>query len=322
MPRLPFRATFNSISAAEIASLSHFRTHYFLPGTPFVFPRGAFATSIPAIHKWFEPVPSPESAGNAVQINENYLLPRIDDDASVTVEVTSQDGSQRAAFERTLMPLSVFAQHLRAARPSSARRGSASALPRLYVAQHALDDLPAALQQDVPTPAVVLSAGAGDVYASSLWMGLAPTHTPLHKDPNPNLFVQMAGSKTVRLVPPETGMRLFAAVRELLVQRSTADRSWDGGWLGRGGGLVGSMGSSMRGEDMMVGEEGRLTEEVMWDSVDDAYGVEDIQGVEATLEAGDGIFIPKGWWHSVKGTGRGLNASVGSAHTAFCTENV
>jgi ribosomal protein L16 Arg81 hydroxylase len=33
-------------------------------------------------------------------------------------------------------------------------------------------------------------------------------------------------------------------------------------------------------------------------------------GYEAHLEAGDGLFIPKGWWHSIKGVGEGVTASV------------
>jgi len=32
------------------------------------------------------------------------------------------------------------------------------------------------------------------------------------------------------------------------------------------------------------------------------------------LEAGDGMFIPKGWWHSVKGVGKGI---IGSANWWF-----
>jgi len=311
MPRLPFRATFKLISAAETASLSCFRTHHFSPGIPFVFPRAAFVTSIPAIHKWFEPVQSLAPASSAVRINENYLLP-LSDDVSVTVEVTTQHEDQRATFERTLLPLSVVLGHLQA-QTSAASREAPSTQPRLYIAQHSLADLPAALQRDVPPPAVVRGAGQGDEYGSSLWLGVAPTHTPLHKDPNPNLFVQMAGTKVVRLLGPEAGLRLFAAVGE----RSARDREWDGGWLGRGGGLVGSLGSSMRGEDMMVGEEGRLTEEVVWGTDGNAESVEDIQGSEAILGPGDGIFIPKGWWHSIKGIGYGLNASVSSVHDAY-----
>jgi len=31
---------------------------------------------------------------------------------------------------------------------------------------------------------------------------------------------------------------------------------------------------------------------------------------QTELDAGDALFIPKGWWHSVKGLGDGINGSV------------
>jgi hypothetical protein len=33
-------------------------------------------------------------------------------------------------------------------------------------------------------------------------IGHPPTYTPLHRDPNPNIFVQLAGEKVVRLLAP------------------------------------------------------------------------------------------------------------------------
>jgi len=199
---------------------------------------------------------------------------------------------------------------------------------RLYIAQHSIADLPPALQADIPAPEYVKLAGKGDVYASSVWMGIPPTHTPLHRDPNPNLFVQMAGAKVVRMLKPEHGRKIFEMARAMIRNNPAGDREWDGGWMGRGGGKVGSMGVSVRGEEMMVGEEGRLTEEVIW-GVDERMNArekvvgnnhmglenkreddEELEGVEARLGPGDGLFIPKGWWHSIKGAGEGVNASV------------
>lgn len=194
---------------------------------------------------------------------------------------------------------------------------------RLYVAQHSIADLPPALQADLPPPEYVRVAGKGDIYASSVWMGVPPTHTPLHRDPNPNLFVQMAGAKVVRILIPDHGRKILEMARAMARNNADGDREWDGGWMGRGGGQIGSMGLSVRGEEMMVGEEGMLTEDVVWGGVQDKIaknsftGLEDnkgdaeeIEGVEATLGPGDGLFIPKGWWHSIKGVGEGVNASV------------
>ncbi|KAJ4326091.1 hypothetical protein N0V94_000253 [Neodidymelliopsis sp. IMI 364377] len=155
---------------------------------------------------------------------------------------------------------------------------------RIYLAQHSLTDLPHSLRADLPTPTLLSKLGRGDIYASSLWMGRPPTRTPLHRDPNPNLFVQLAGQKVVRLMRPEIGRAVYERAR-----------------LRAGGGGR----ANMRGEEMMVGDEMQAIEEAVWDGQDEA-----IEGVEAQLSAGDGLYIPLGWWHAVRGIGTGANASV------------
>ncbi|KAJ4380491.1 hypothetical protein N0V86_003846 [Didymella sp. IMI 355093] len=155
---------------------------------------------------------------------------------------------------------------------------------RIYLAQHSLADLPTALQADLPTPALLTKLGRGDIYASSLWMGRPPTRTPLHRDPNPNLFVQLAGQKVVRLLSPEIGRGVYERAK-----------------LRAGGGGR----ANLRGEEMMVGDEMQALEEAVWEAQD-----EGAEGVEAQLCAGDGLYIPLGWWHAVRGIGEGANASV------------
>lgn len=312
MPRLPIRLSVKPIFSNETASLSHFRTHHFNPGTPFLFPRETFASTIPAIQKWFEPIgPWPLSA-NALKLNEKYLVPK-SEGVNVTVEVNGWDGQERR-FERTVIPFDVFLGWI-SSRLNAEPDPKDGSTMWLYIAQQSLSDLPATLQGDLPTPEVVREAGKGDIYASSLWMGVPPTHTPLHKDPNPNLFVQMAGKKVVRMLSPDDGKRVFEAARmrisEIDKEVSRNDgAAWDGGWLGRGGGKIGSIGSAVRDEEMMVGMERVLTEEVVWEEENGGEKVEDVEGVEAELGPGDGLFIPKGWWHSIKGIREGVNASV------------
>lgn len=166
---------------------------------------------------------------------------------------------------------------------------SASALDsssaQAYIAQAPLSDLPRALHEDVPTPELVLRTGKGDVYDSSIWLGKSPTYTPLHRDPNPNLFVQLAGKKVIRLYEPRIGNMVFSKVQEM---------------------IGGSASATMRGEEMMQGQEKEMLEHEVWGDGQDKVG-----GVwQASLSAGDALFIPKGWWHSVKGIGNGMNGSV------------
>ncbi|KAK3950970.1 hypothetical protein QBC32DRAFT_371550 [Pseudoneurospora amorphoporcata] len=169
-------------------------------------------------------------------------------------------------------------------------------LTNLYIAQAPLSHLPPALQSDLPTPFLVLHAGKGDVYSSSIWLGLQPTYTPWHRDPNPNLFCQLCGTKTVRLMPPRRGEALFRGVMASLMAAGNP---------------------KMRGEEMMTGEQRRVLEEAVWGGEGpgpDGEGQDvDEMMYEVTVRAGDMLFMPLGWWHSVKSMGGedgGINGSV------------
>lgn len=210
-------------------------------------------------------------------------------DAIVPLELTrasANSNSRNETFERFEAPLSLLLQHMSAAETQDTS---------LYLAQHSLADLPAPLQEDLPTPSFFLSHlnARGDIYASSLWMGRPPTRTPLHRDPNPNLFVQLAGKKTVRLMQPEVGRMVYENVRQKV--------------HGAGGD------ANIRGEEMMQGGEMEGLENAVWnnDVEEDMAGV---TGVETTLSSGDALYIPYGWWHAIRGVGKGANASVGAAY--------
>ena len=88
---------------------------------------------------------------------------------------------------------------------------------------------------------------------------------------------------------PEVGRGIFAKVQEQ---------------------VEGTASASMRGEEMMMGVEKTALEEEVWGESDNEFRG---SAWEAELEAGDGLFIPKGWWHSVRGTGEGMTGSVRAA---------
>ena len=227
--------------------------------------------NIPAIEKWF--LPSTPTT-NSHELNLAYLSQY--GDSIVPLELT-RSTAQTSSFERFDAPLSLLLAHI---------SGPETPDTRLYLAQHSLEDLPAPLQSDLPTPSLLSQLGRGDIYASSLWMGRPPTRTPLHRDPNPNLFVQLAGQKIVRLMRPDVGRGVYEQVRRE---------------VGREAGKA-----NMRGQEMMEGREMELLEEAIWG---ENGGVE-AEGVEAELHRGDGLYIPLGWWHAVRGVGSGANASV------------
>ncbi|TQS35747.1 hypothetical protein Golomagni_03823 [Golovinomyces magnicellulatus] len=160
----------------------------------------------------------------------------------------------------------------------------------LYIAQAPITDLPLQLQCDLPAPKLVVEAGKGDIYNANIWIGNPPTYTPLHKDPNPNLFVQLAGHKKMRLYEPQIGLEIFQNVRRKLGKIDGDGR--------------------FRGREMMEGTERKELEEAVW-----GINAESKPNImEVIVAPGDSLFIPKGWWHSVKGLKIGvqeeINASV------------
>ena len=299
-------------------SVESFRQQAFEPAVPTVLPRQHFA-GLPAVRKWF--ISASDTKGST-GLNVSYLSKF--GATIVPIEITNN-----GQFTRTQQSLSFFLECVRASESRSiapSNRYFSSYVPgaravkrakqpnddffssaavatltlpniRAYLAQASLVDLPQALTKDVPTPELVLTVGKGDVYDSSLWLGEAPTYTPLHRDPNPNLFVQLAGRKVVRLFEPRVGLETFDRVQER---------------------IGGTASPTLRGEEMMQGTEREVLEDEVWGA--DAANIPNCW--EAGLEAGDGIFIPKGWWHSIKGTGEGMTGSVSGLHALLVNIDV
>ncbi|KAJ5907934.1 hypothetical protein N7495_000616 [Penicillium taxi] len=255
-----------------------FRQQCFLPEQPAILPRSKFR-DLPALKHWFQGNDlSTENKTSAARLNIEYLQAH-GADAFVPLELTelaNQNSSNTnvVGFRQFNAPMSLFLEWMRVAETSPQST-------RLYLAQCQLLDLPPVLREDFPTPDIVAQAGKGDVYDTNVWIGHPPTYTPLHRDPNPNLFVQLAGQKVVRLLAPTEGQALFSKVRQQLGKSGSREAA------------------AFRGEEMMQGQERILLDEMVWGAT--ASGT----GYEAHLEAGDGLFIPKGWWHSIKGVGEG-----------------
>ncbi|KAL8838052.1 MAG: hypothetical protein Q9170_002288 [Blastenia crenularia] len=224
------------------------------PSLPAKLPTRAFE-ALPASAKWFkEPWPT---------FNSSYLGQFGDE--MIQLELTSLH-SVGPMFQRAEAPFNIFLQW--------AEKADTNSLHRLYVAQASLDRLPKPLQDDLPIPELVVNAGRGDIYGASIWLGIAPTYTPLHHDPNHNLYLQLAGHKVVRLLEPDAGQSVFAAVQ---------------GELGK------NNPSSFRGEEMMMGREKDLLDTKIWSQGHEEvtmHGVE-FAGFEASLEAGESMFIPR-----------------------------
>ena len=266
------------VRVLQDASVTTFRRDAFHVQWPAVTTRGCF-TELPAVGRWFKRA---HQQDQFFKLDLSYLEQHGDAIVPLEFNDSSQlhSDQQITSFRRAEAPLSIFLRW--------AESADAHSHQRLYLAQASISDLPERLRNDLPTPNLVLDAGNGDVYDTNLWLGVAPTYTPLHRDPNPNLFVQLAGQKKVRLLPPEAGQEIFLAVQAALGRATSA---------------------VFRGNEMMQGDEKRLLEDQIWCDRH-AGGSSTFPGYEATLSSGDGLFIPKRWWHSIKGVGTGITGSV------------
>lgn len=260
-----------SLPVLRDGNIERFRNEAFAASVPAMLPKGHFH-DFPAIRQWFV---SPEIGGDLATLNYEYL--RQFDQTIIAQEYTSTDPNTFSSIEA---PFSIFLDWCETA--------TASTKSRLYIAQAPISVLPSKLKNNLPTPDLVAKAGRGDIYDANIWMGLPPTYTSLHRDPNPNLLVQLVGYKIVRLLPPNVGREIFSQVQASIGKSAFAN---------------------IRGEEMMIGEEKIVLEDFIWNNVHRADG-RIFSGFEARLGRGDGVFIPKGWWHSVKGVGNGITASV------------
>jgi Cupin-like domain len=268
------RFSAQTVQRLKTWNLEEFRQKAFAPQFPAHLPHQT-ETSVAAQHDWFtlDTVQNNDNPTQMFSLKKDFWSTYRDIFVPLELTTSHENGT---TFQQMQAPLGVLLHWMDQATSESSQR--------LYLAQCQLADLPQSLKDGVPTPEIVQKAGKGDVYDANLWMGLAPTYTPLHQDPNPNLFLQLAGRKVVKLFPPNVGASIFAEVQEK---------------LGRNGS------SSFRGEEMMQGEERELLEREVWYH---KYDRED--EFEAILDHGEALFIPLGWWHSIKGVSKGVTTSV------------
>lgn len=261
------------------ATLSHLFSAASVPSQP-VFLCASSFKSLPALDACFQR----GSDGLTRNVNEAaLLLPPGTADPLVTVELTAL-GRDGGSFERLESPWSAYVSYLSSPPPPSS---SSSTRQTLYLAQQ---PPPAHLVSSFTLPSSSSSPLPSRTAKTSLWLGYTPTTTPLHRDPDDNVLCQLAGRKIVRLCEPARGQDVLDAVR--------------------GGSR---RGSKMRGEEMMrpgPGGERDALEARVWDAVVDD---DDGQWWEARIEEGQGLFIPRGWWHAVRGRRRVEKTREGAA---------
>lgn len=136
--------------------------------------------------------------------------------------------------------------------------------------------------------------------------------------------MMLAGRKRIRVVSPRVGKDIFDTVKARTVTRS----SMNGYDNGRG---------RVRGKEMMIGDEREGLDEIVWGTQDGGGSTHDSvlvsgnpsskemkswEGFDGVLDVGDAVFLPMGWWHSLKGVGEGMVGSVSESVLVFNLVNI
>lgn len=185
-----------------------------------------------------------------------------------------------AAWSQQLLPFRDFlATYITTPSPQQQHKG--------YLAQHPLLTHIPSLRRDVSIPDLCYAGDDDAEPQLNAWFGPAGTITPLHTDPHENLLVQVVGRKYVRLYPASTPA---GVVRPRGRGEDGVDMGntscWDvgvvEGWDAPGPGE----GEDEEGEGGEEGEEEEFKRAEFFDCI---------------LGPGDTLYIPKGWWHYVRG---------------------
>ncbi|RVD81521.1 uncharacterized protein DFL_009384 [Arthrobotrys flagrans] len=136
-----------------------------------------------------------------------------------------------------------------------------------------------------------------DIYTTSLWLSRTPltagaqTHTPLHRDPLHNIFLQLSSSKSLITLPPLLGSSIFTYLHRHHKLSSTDPR----GHIRDG---------------LLTAKESGVLDRVIWGEMEDAEDAVEEEVInllarsgevyETVVERGEAVFIPEGWWHTLK----------------------
>lgn len=133
---------------------------------------------------------------------------------------------------------------------------------RKYLAQQDLGDIPS-LSDDIVEPEMCRNTGYRKVYKTNLWFGgSSGSVSPCHYDPYDNVLVQAVGCKEVILFHPSQSDFLYPSLGSIQKNTSNVDIS---------------------NPDYSLFPHAKA-----------------LNGYKVTLQEGDGLYIPKKWWHYIR----------------------
>lgn len=193
-----------------------------------------------------------------------------------------------------------------------------------YLAQHDLFAQIPALRNDIaipdycysdlPNPAIGEQEALpenrdspSEVYIN-IWLGPANTISPLHTDPHHNILVQVLGQKYVRLYAPSQTPNLYPRGKEGgSAEQGEHEQDDDELGIDMSNTSQVDIGIGMR----VVENKGfeRVNEEQKLEFSKQFPNFRDADFVEGVLNAGECLFIPRGWWHYVRSLSTSISVS-------------
>ncbi|KAI9456655.1 Clavaminate synthase-like protein [Lactarius psammicola] len=189
-------------------------------------------------------------------------------------------------------------------------KDSSHAQPILYMAQHNLLSQFPALREDILVPDYVFTAPQAPVtYPSyrppnneeelvlSAWLGPVGTVSPAHTDPFFNSYAQVVGCKTVWLAPPTSTVTKAMYPYPPPSPTSDSERARNPA----ANQLAPSMTNTAQVD--VFSDQDRDRFPLFW-----RYAVP--EALSATLEPGDVLFFPPGWWHAMRSEEMSFSVSM------------
>ncbi|CCM05039.1 uncharacterized protein FIBRA_07241 [Fibroporia radiculosa] len=194
---------------------------------------------------------------------------------------------------------------LDALQPNRSQKGQ----PILYLAQHNLLTQFPQLRDDIVVPDYVyasLSApddypqycppGNDDELIINAWLGPAGAVSPAHTDPFYNFYAQVVGRKTVWLAPPDASPSMYP-------YPPPSSTAHDSPHNPAANNTSPSMSNTSQVDVFQSRAGAEETRPMFWsDAVPRALAV--------TLEPGDLLFFPPGWWHAMRSEETSFSVSM------------
>ncbi|KAK5095681.1 hypothetical protein LTR70_003350 [Exophiala xenobiotica] len=139
----------------------------------------------------------------------------------------------------------------------------------------------------------------------NIWFG-GRTVSPLHNDPYHNILCQVHGTKYLRLYSPDHTQNLYPRSKVEPAPHVKRDTPLAEGEVGQNGNAVKAQEVEAKSQTIDMSNNSSVDVYAMELSPHEDWnekwpGIKDVPYVECLLREGEALYIPRGWWHYVRG---------------------